>query len=176
MSNGAVPPDPDALRKLLGRVSLVATRILQWTKFLAQLRLVMSELDGFVRAVPASVYQDTPVLDPAAWPPLLTQADRVEMEHLAAFDELVVTYDAIVAVSPLPKAGGDLRPADILDTLKAQWAEVQKANGQGSAKLLKPACESIKRGSHVQLRRCVAQIQHESEGLTALVKQLEAYY
>jgi hypothetical protein len=154
-------------------VSQLATRLQEWADFLGQLRLVLSEIDGVVRAVPGTVFQDSPTCDQAAWSGILVNVDRVEQEHLETLKDVLKTAQAIKAPSPVPKPGGDLTPDEVLAALLAMTSGVREAHGQGSAKHLRGACDLIKRSWQTPMRRCLSQIQYECRSLNNLVEEIK---
>jgi hypothetical protein len=169
------------IRSVLATVSTLALRLNQWTIFMTKLRAVGKQLDDMVRYVSDTIkYPDAGdagkgKLSDDAWNALKLMLDQLDESPM---DDLRVPIKSANTVinrdCPVARDMGDLKPDLILDDLEKWLTSARKAVEDGSASNLKRACLDVQRKTLKHTLGCLQQVQHESQSLTTLVKELES--
>ncbi|MFI5454058.1 MAG: hypothetical protein ACHRXM_01265 [Isosphaerales bacterium] len=169
------------IRSILALVSMLALRLNQWTIFMTKLRAVGRQIDEIVKYVSKTITYPTQdrgkaKLSDDAWHALKLMLDQLDESPL---DDLRVPIKSASTVitqkCPVPRDMGDLEPRLIVADLE-EWLRTARvaAETDESASNLQDTCEDIQKKILRHTLSCLQQVQHESQSLTTLVKDLES--
>jgi hypothetical protein len=164
---------PDPLRLLLQTVSQLATRLQEWSQFLTQLRTVAGQIDALTAYVRDSATGTPAAITADAWRASQQMWDTLDRDQLEELREGVQVAQGIKDPSPVPRPGGDLTPDPVLKDLDAWLEAIRAARADGAAGKLRDSCEQVQRKLLKHVRVCFAQLKHETQTLTALVRQIQ---